>query len=101
MFLYSVIALANLILKLSINTAKINIVTITRMLTPSFMNIAIVSVLFEKYLALQVLRSKEGRSPEEWKNFIRQLPKLTIIKLSKARNPYDFYMLSKAQSLLG
>lgn len=101
MFLYSVIALANLILKLSINTAKINIVTITRMLTPSFMNIAIVSVLFEKYLALQVLQGKEGRSPEEWKNSIRQLPKLTIIKLSKARNRYDFYMLSKAQSLLG
>lgn len=101
MFIYTVIAFSNLILKLSINTNKINIVIITETPTPSFLNVFIVSVLFEKFLGLQVINSKDHKLPEDRKNAIRQLPKLTIIKLCKKRNPFDFYLLSKAQDLQG
>jgi hypothetical protein len=45
-FIYSMMALSNLILKLSINMAKISIVTVSRQLNPNYLNIFMVSILF-------------------------------------------------------
>lgn len=56
----TVLALSNLILKLSINMSKISVVVITRMLTPSYLNIFMVSVLFEKFLERQLQKSQES-----------------------------------------
>ncbi len=56
----TVLALSNLILKLSINMSKISAVVITRMLTPSYLNIFMVSVLFEKFLERQLQKSQES-----------------------------------------
>lgn len=43
---YTICALSNLILKLSINMAKISIVVITKILTPPYFNVFMVAILF-------------------------------------------------------
>ena len=45
-FEFSVIALSNLILKLSINMAKISVVLINKTITPSYLNVFTVAILF-------------------------------------------------------
>ncbi len=91
-------ALSNLILKLSINMAKISIVIATKILTPPYLNLFTVAVLFEKYLELQVLNKKSASSPEEHRHFLKQFPKITFVKISKKRNPYDIDFIQCSQT---
>lgn len=58
-FEYSLMALSNLILKLSINMAKISIVVTTKILTPSYLNLFTVALLFEKHLELQLVKNRK------------------------------------------
>lgn len=91
-------ALSNLILKLSINMAKISIVVVSRLLTPSYLNLFTVAILFEKYLELQLVRGKNFSSPEDHRHFLKQFPKITVIKFAKRRNPYDLEFITWSQA---
>ncbi len=97
-FEYSVMALSNLILKLSINMAKISIVVVSRFLTPNYLNLFTVSLLFEKYLELHLVRAKQFTTPQDHRHFLKQFPKITLIRLSKHRNPYDLEFISRSQT---
>jgi hypothetical protein len=91
-------ALSNLILKLSINMAKISIIIVTRFLTPSYLNIFTVALLFEKYLELQLVKNKKFTSLEDHRHFLKQFPKISLIKISKKRNPYDIEFIQRSQT---
>lgn len=99
-FEYSVMTLSNLILKLSINMAKISIVVVTKLLIPPFINIFTVAILFEKYLEYRMVRNKENfKNIEDRRNFIKQFPKISIVKLQNKRNAYDIKLIEKCQRL--
>jgi hypothetical protein len=91
-------ALSNLILKLSINMAKISIVVVSRFLTPSYLNLFTVALLFEKYLELQLVKGKKFTSPDDHRHFLKQFPKITVIRLSKKRNLYDLEFVTRSQT---
>jgi hypothetical protein len=97
-FEYSAMALSNLILKLSINMAKISIVVVSRYLTPSYLNLFTVSLLFEKYLELHLVRTKHFATPEDHRHFLKQFPKITVIRLSRHRNRYDLEFITRSQT---
>ena len=100
--IYCIMALSNLILKLSINMAKISIVILSDFLTPPHFNCFILSLIFEKYLEVQLFRSKEPhRPPEERNSLIKQFPKVTVIKVAKKLNPFDSLLIEKCQNLFG
>lgn len=91
-------ALSNLILKLSINMAKISIIVTTKFLTPSYLNLFTVALLFEKYLELQLVKTKKFFHYEEQRQFLKQFPKITVVKVSKKRNPYDLELIQRCQA---
>jgi hypothetical protein len=97
-FEYSVMALSNLILKLSINMAKISIVVVSRFLMPSYLNLFTVALLFEKYLELQLVKGKNFPTAEEHMHFLKQFPKISVIKISRHRNPYDLEFITRSQA---
>jgi len=105
-------ALSNLILKLSINMAKISILLTSRMILPLQLNLFTLSILFEKYLELQLFIGKypgtaesrlaqDAHKIEEMKHYLRTFPKLTLLKVSTTRNPFDSLLLKQTQSLFG
>lgn len=98
-FNYSIMAMSNLILKLSINMAKISIVTITRLHMPPFLNIFIISLLFEKFLEYQLMKSRDSQHPEDRKSLVKQFPKVTVVKVAKVRSPYDSELISRSQKM--
>lgn len=97
-FEYSLMALSNLILKLSINMAKISIVVTTKILTPSYLNLFTVALLFEKHLELQLVKNRKFQNYDEQRQFLKQFPKISVVKVSKKRNPYDLELISRCQA---
>ena len=95
MFEYTVMTISNLILKLAINTNKLGIIYIERLLLPSYLNIFTTSILFEKYLESEVLR--RSRHEEDRRVAVRQLPKITVVRLSKNRNMYNMSYFKQMQ----
>lgn len=91
-------ALANLILKLSINMAKISIIVVTKILTPPYLNLFTVAILFEKYLELQLVTNKKFDTLEDHRHYLKQFPKITVLKISKKHNPYDIDFIRRSQS---
>ena len=92
--------MANLILKLSINMAKIGIVIFSRYLMPRYLNPFITALLFEKYLELQLVRGKNFATAEEHRHYLKQFPKVSVIRFSKRRNPYDVEFVAYSQAKL-
>ncbi len=48
---------------------------------------------------MQLLNKKDGRAVDDRPSLVKQFPKLSIIKLSALRNPYDYHLLKKSQQL--
>ena len=107
----TVMALSNLILKLSINMSKISILCVSKLLTPPQLNIFTTTILFEKYMEYHLCLNKyskttqEGRrsgpQADEIKHYLKSYPKTTYIKISQRRNPYDCELLAHGQELFG
>ena len=98
-FNHSVMALSNLILKLSINMAKISIVVVTKLLTPPSLDIFTTSLLFEKYIQTFSSSNKILNTPDEARHYLKQFPKVAYVKISKKRNPYDLKYMKQQQKI--
>ncbi len=81
---YSVLSISNLILKLGINISKLSCIVTQRKYTTALLSIPSLSVLFLQYLMYKLFESREidDRDQEAKSQFIRQLPRITYIKLS-------------------
>lgn len=69
-----------------------------KILTPPYLNLFTVAILFEKYLELQLVIKKNITIPEEHRHFLKQFPKITVLKISKKRNPYDLEFIQRSQN---
>jgi hypothetical protein len=73
----------NLILKLSISSNRLSIMILERLFTPSYLNVFITAILFKLFLETEHIVEKRFTSnQDERDNIVKQLPKITIIKLS-------------------
>jgi hypothetical protein len=94
-----VLACSNLILKLSINMSKISIICLTRLLLPSYLNIFVISVIFEKFLEFQLIKNNFNNRPDERSNYVKQFPRVTFIRVGATQNAYDSYLINASQDL--
>ncbi len=94
---YAVLSISNLLLKLSINMSKVSVIPIQKFLNFECLNIPTLSVAFLQNLQYILFNSKSITEPGQKLNFMRQLPKITYIKLNRYKNNTDLELLEKSQ----
>ena len=90
---FAVLSISNLLLKLSINMSKVSVIPIQKFLNYECLNIPTLSVAFLQNLQSILFTSKNLSDPTQKLAFMRQLPKITYIKLNKYKNNTDFHIL--------
>lgn len=96
---FLVLSISNLLLKLSINMSKVSVIPLQKFLSFECLNIPTLSIIFLQYIQFKLFQSKGMQDDQAKINFMRQLPKITFVKLNYRKNHKDMELLSKSQDL--
>ena len=77
--------------------SKVSVIPIQKFLNFECLNIPTLSVAFLQNLQYILFNSKSITEPGQKLNFMRQLPKITYIKLNRYKNNTDLELLEKSQ----
>lgn len=86
---YAVMSVSNLLLKLGINMSKVSIMPIQKFCSFECLSISTLSVIFLQNLQYRLYMSKKITDEMQQTLFLKQLPKISVIKLCRERSNTD------------
>lgn len=95
--MYSVLSISNLLLKLSINMSKVSVIPIQKFLGFECLGVTTLSVAFLQNLQYRLFKSKKLNDESKEITFMKQLPKITYIRLAKYKSNTTLKILDTSQ----